>query len=190
MSVLTESDKVDIRRRGYEWQRTEDLIRTAISGVEHFVKDHLNYTMWVARALELLSDEHFRPHVCYGKGGISTLTELKAAFSGAVQEAWENHKAEWEDPTDAEYLHSRGYNEHEHPWGDGVIALCQWWLNATPYTVWRLAQTMSDFVTDTGHDYMEELLAGEGGEAFAREINKRWDREVDELRKRFEETKG
>ena len=184
MAILTGTDKADIRSRVSEYVLPDQEIAAAEREVGWFAET-TPHVVWAGRMLEDLVEGVFRPNVTgNSRTGlpVKTMTDLRVAWSAAVQARWNDHVEELED---ASYRMTCG-DVLEHPWTNELIALGNWWLLQTPYVVWQLSQDMERAATSAMRDSLYWLIWGQQGEMIAHATKAEWDRQVKRMTKRFE----
>jgi len=185
---LTAADRNDIEANLRKWERLNDVLIKAQSGLREFTRVwHRGavsmHVRWAHRILTGLTDCYSEE--LWGKGAPETITDLKARWSAKLQEAWQVHLEEREDPEYGAQLRKDGRYD-EHPWGTEEVEIGQWWLQQTPYQVWKVAEDIESYAAETAKDAIFDLVEGDGGRYLERLVNKRFDEALDELRKRFE----
>jgi hypothetical protein len=189
--LLTDADLADIEANLSKYDRLNEKLIEVRMALKNFLRVWYKgavpmYVRWSHRILTDLTDE------CYGEplwrhDAPETITALKARWSTKVQEAWEVHLEEREDPEYGARLKAEGRFD-THPWGDAV-EIGQWWLAMTPYRVWKIAEALESAAAFNAKDGIFDFIHGDGGKHFAMDMNARYDAALDELRKEFESTR-
>jgi len=173
VSILTDADKAlieaDTRRFGFQG---DDAVERAIDretfAVEQFVRGlgvfSTPLVKWQERVAATLTEDGFRfPKVQY-----HTVTEdgLRSEFERQAAE----YEAEWDDDEDHPF----------RPW-DG-IETARAFLNASPYTVYRLAERVLRVGRDIVEDSALEIVSG-GRVDIAKAMKEVYDEEIGRLLK-------
>ena len=115
--------------------------------------------LWTCQILTDMTDGCFDPDCRF-----NSVEEIRAAFEGAVEEAWQEHQA-WLEDDEAKYAFNMTYREYhkhrnldEHPWEDEVVDDGRRWLAETPYQVWKAVNTIEEAVAETARDLTYDMV--------------------------------
>lgn len=137
------------------------------SAIEIEIFSQTRHAVWVSAILQVLSEDRWTPPRRLTLGGI------ESSFEEQAEDAMDDKRCVLSDTECAGYERA-SLNPDEHPWGDDVVKVCRRFLaeKAGAAETLEFVDGILKSATTTLADELEALTLGEGGEAFARSVER------------------